>query len=439
MRGVNEHLFREKAISKMTSPDNLDRLMRVVRPKDWIPLATIGGLLAVGCAWAVAGNISTKIAGRGVLLGPRRVVSVQALGGGRLDVLNVRPGDAVKKGDLLARVDQSEVRRRTQDDRQLLLILEVHDKTKSASQDQQNSLQKQQDELERNFLKAQRQSLERSLADTQALSESLQRRYQSMQELRKAGLMAAIAPDVIQSEQAWRDNQAKILDYKARLDQIEAQAKQLETRFSTLQRENLEATTARQTQMTELRARIGQGELQVSRSGDVISDYSGRVVEVFSAAGQVLPAGGALLALETQDADGPLVGHLYFPVSEGRKIEPGMSIQITPENVERERFGGILGKVTAVSALPVTREGVLRTVGNAELVHEIMGDEGASVEVTAALDADPSMFSAYRWSSSRGPDIKISSGLTVQGRVTIEGRAPATYLIPLLREASGIY
>jgi HlyD family secretion protein len=115
-----------------------------------------------------------------------------------------------------------------------------------------------------------------------------------------------------------------------------------------------------------------------------------------------------------------------------------MSIQVTPDTIERERFGGILGKVTAVSPLPVTREGVLRTVGNAELVHEIMG-EGASVEVTAELDADPSTFSAYRWSSSRGPDIKISSGLTVQGRVTIESRAPATFLIPLLREASGIH
>src|SRR5262245_4687611 len=124
MRGANEHLFRAKALCRMSSPDNLDRLMRVVRPKDWIPLATLSGLLAVGCVWAAVGSVPTKVAGRGVLLRPRRVVSIQALGGGRLDAFNVRPGELVKKGDLLARMDQSELRRRIQDDRQLLLILE---------------------------------------------------------------------------------------------------------------------------------------------------------------------------------------------------------------------------------------------------------------------------------------------------------------------------
>jgi HlyD family secretion protein len=438
MHGANQHLFREKALARVSSPDNLDRLMRVVRAKDWIPLTVLTGLFAMGGVWTVLGNVPTKVFGRGVLLRPRRVVSVQALGGGRLEALNVRPGDAVKKGDLLGRVDQSEVRRRIQDDRQLLLILEVQHQTKSASQEQQTGLQEQQDQLERKFLQAQRQSLERSLADTQALTDTLKRRYDSMQELRKSGLVAEVAPEVIGSEQAWRENLAKILDYKARLEQTEGQAKQLETRFGSLARENLEATTARQNQMAELRARVAQAELQVAKSGDVVSGYSGRVAEVFASVGQVLPAGGALLSLEIQEAEAVLVGLVYFPVKDGKKVQVGMPIQVTPDTVERERFGGIRGKVIAVSPLPVTREGALSTIGNADLVREIM-TEGACLEVTVQLEPDPSTFSHYRWSSSRGPRLQMSSGLTVQGRVTIEGRAPATYLIPLLREASGIY
>src|SRR4029077_16911039 len=88
--------------------------------------------------------------------------------------------------------------------------------------------------------------------------------------------------------------------------------------------------------------------------------------------------------------------------------------------------------------LPVTREGALSTVGNADLVREIMG-EGAYLEVTAHLEKDPTTFSGYRWSASRGPHLKISSGLTVQARATVESRAPITYLLPLLREASGVY
>ncbi len=319
-----------------------------------------------------------------------------------------------------------------------MLIFEVQDQTKSASHEHQTQLQQQQDQLERNFLQAQRRSLERNLTDAQALTDSLTRRHKAMQELRKAGLIADVAPDLLASEQAWRENQAKILEYQAQLKQVEGQTKQLETRFSMLERENLDATTARQTQMAELKARIAQNELQLSRSGDVISTYSGKIVEVFASAGQVLPVGAALLSLEIQDGDRSLISLMYFPVRDGKKIQPGMSVLVTPDTVEMERYGGVLGKVTAVSALPVTREGVLRTFGNAELVHGIMGD-GAWLEVTAELEADPSASSAYRWSSSRGPDIKLSAGLTVQARVTIEKRTPATYLIPLLREGSGIY
>jgi HlyD family secretion protein len=115
-----------------------------------------------------------------------------------------------------------------------------------------------------------------------------------------------------------------------------------------------------------------------------------------------------------------------------------MRIQLTPDTVERERFGGIYGTVTSVSPTPVTREGAVATIGNADLVQSLMPD-GVYIEVRARLETDPSTPSGYKWSSSRGPDIRITSGLTLSSRVTVEGRAPVTYLLPVLREASGVY
>ena len=35
--------------------------------------------------------------------------------------------------------------------------------------------------------------------------------------------------------------------------------------------------------------------------------------------------------------------------------------------------------------------------------------------------------------------MKVTSGLTHATRVTIEERAPVTYLLPVLRELSGVY
>src|SRR6185503_4772341 len=171
------------------------------------------------------------------------------------------------------------------------------------------------------------------------------------------------------------------LDLKAKLEQIDGQAKQIETRLSTLVKENLEATTARENQRAELQARIAQNEIQLSKSGDIVSEYSGRVTEVFAATGQVIPAGGSVLSLEIEDPGAALVSLLYFPVSDGKKIQAGMPIQVIPTTVERQRFGGIVGNVVSVSPLPVTREGALSTVGNSDVLRDIMGD-GAYVEVT---------------------------------------------------------
>jgi HlyD family secretion protein len=86
----------------------------------------------------------------------------------------------------------------------------------------------------------------------------------------------------------------------------------------------------------------------------------------------------------------------------------------------------------------VTKEGATGTIGNADVVSSLM-PSGAYIEVRAELEMDPATKSGYRWSSSRGPDMKITSGLTHATRVTIEGRAPITYLLPILRELTGVY
>jgi HlyD family secretion protein len=106
--------------------------------------------------------------------------------------------------------------------------------------------------------------------------------------------------------------------------------------------------------------------------------------------------------------------------------------------VERSRFGGIVGKVISVSPLPVTKEGATSTVGNADVIQGLMGP-GAWVEVVAKLQDDSSTFTGYRWSSSRGPALKMSPGITTTAYVTVERRTPAGFVVPSLRDASGIY
>lgn len=436
-------LFRRQALARFASPDNLEQLMPVAGAKDWLLIVVAFSLLLLFGVWCLAGSVPTIATGRGIILRPSQMTQAQAIAAGRILTLRVHPGDHVKEGGLIATMDQSDIVKRIEENRRAMQNLEDQDLGKSASESSQLALQTEQDALERAGLETLRRSLEKSLADASGLRPILEAHAESNRKLVKEELLGAASKDIADGESALRDDDARIDDYTARLAQINGQLKQIETRAATLSRQILADSTARRNEIAQLRRSIELDSFQIVRDGNIRSQYSGRVAEVMAGAGQVVSAGAKLLTLETDDAGAGqsgagLISISYYPVRDGKQILPGMRIQVTPDTVERERFGGIVGTVTSVSPTPVTKEGAAGTIGNTEVVQSLMPD-GVFIEVRARLETDATTSSGYKWSSSKGPDIRITSGLTHSTRVTIEGRAPVTYLLPILRETSGVY
>jgi HlyD family secretion protein len=438
MANPDSKLFRAETLERLSSLDELEGLMPVARASDWLLIAVTGVLLGLLVLWSIVGRVPTIVTGRGVILRPRQVMEAQTMVAGRILSLRVHSSDRVREGDLIATIDQSDIMKRIQENRRNASVLEEQDRRKNAADQQQTALQTQQDGMERSGLETQRAALRKNLADAESLRPVLESHAEANRKLIKVGLLGFAAKDVADSESAVRDNNAKIADYTTRLGQIDAQLQQIETRGATLSRQILDQSLARRNDIEQVRRTIAIDEFQIRKDGSVRSQYSGRVVEVMAAAGQVMPAGGRLLTLEVEDAGVGLLSISYFPVRDGKRIHPGMRLQVTPDTVERERFGGILGTVSSVSPVPVTKDGATATIGNSEVVQNLMPG-GGYIEVRAQLEPDLSTASGYRWSSSRGPDMKVTAGLTHSTRVTIEGRAPVTYLLPILRELSGVY
>ena len=431
-------IFRQKALDRLSSPERLDQLMRVSSPRDWIALLALGIVTVAAVAWSIMGELPTSVTGRGVLVQPSQVVDFQTLGTGRLEALYIKPGANVKKGDILGRLDQTETRKRLEEDRILLADLQAQDRAKGTLQNQQTQLQEQQLVSQRSFLQMQQQSLEKSMQDALRLAPVLKKRFETLENLRKQGLLAEVSSDMVQAEQALLENEFKLTDLNARAQQIEGQLKQLDLDVNEVKRDTLENATARRNQIQELRSRIALNEIQLARNSDIISEHTGKILEVIASVGQVLPTAARIATVELDGPADTLVAVAYFPIRDGKKIQPGMPVQITPDTVERQRYGGIIGTVVSVSTLPVTKEGALALVGNAEVVQGLM-QGGPFISVTAELQRSPSTFSGFAWSSSSGPTLQMSAGLTGMVRATIEQRAPITYVLPFLRSLSGIY
>lgn len=167
----------------------------------------------------------------------------------------------------------------------------------------------------------------------------------------------------------------------------------------------------------------------------VSSPHSGRVVEITLDEGQFIREGTRFLTLEQLDAR--LEAIVYVPLAEGKRVRPGMGVEIAPSTVKPEEFGFMRGIVRDVSPFPVTVEGMTRVLGAADLARQF-SQSGQPYEVTVDLLPDPESYSGYRWSSP-GPDLSIESGTSCSGKIIVEQQRPISLVIPLVKRKLGLY
>jgi HlyD family secretion protein len=127
---------------------------------------------------------------------------------------------------------------------------------------------------------------------------------------------------------------------------------------------------------------------------------------------------------------------IYLSPEDGKTARPGMHARIEPATVRRDEYGAMIGRIISLSAYPATPEGMAATLHNAELVSRF-SHGGAPYAAVVQLEADPGAPSGYRWSSGRGPDLRITSGTLVHAEVVTRERRPLDLLLPLIRRVSG--
>lgn len=478
---VQNKLFRQESLERLASPERLDRLMRVVNPKSWIPLVTLGSVVAATAVWSVVGRIPVTVDGQGVLIYPSKVVPLQTRGSGQLTSLEISEGDLVQKGDVLAIVDQVDLRK------QLELAQAKLQQLRSQNSNAE-SIQSQRQTQDSQALEEKRLTLEERLQLTESLApvlkakglESIQRdrenqeqRLQNVRQLlptfkKRLAIRenlyeeGAISDDVLlEARQQYLDNIASeneaqsqlkqlevkeadaLKDYLASLNDIKdlkAQLQEINSQKAQTAQKDAETSTRRLQESQEVEREIARLKEQIANEGRIISQHTGRVLETVVTPGQVVEAGARIANIDTRNLSGKLIGITYFSVEDGKKIQPDMTIQITPQTVKRERFGGIVGNITKVSPFPISKEAAAKVIGNSEVVQGLVSDKEQGVmQVFATLHPDSNTFSGYQWSSSAGPNLKVSPGTTTTVRVKVEERAPVTFILPILRSISGIY
>ena len=93
-----------------------------------------------------------------------------------------------------------------------------------------------------------------------------------------------------------------------------------------------------------------------------------------------------------------------------------------------------------VRLLPVRDEAITKRLGVRSLLESVRSTKSDPlIEVSTTLQRDPNTHSGYDWGGGAGPKITLSAGTTTSVRVLVEERQPISYVIPILRDLTGIY
>ena len=431
-------LFRKAALDRLSSPEELDVVMKIVRPRTWIATSAIAMALLAVVVWSVIGTIPITVRAQGILIKTGGLFDIVAPASGPVAEFLVSEGDTVENGQLVARLEQPELQARLGGERQALEELVAQYEDLAVFTQTNLNLQTETLALQQEAFQLQQDTLEETITFSEQRLVALEEQLKNEETLLARGLITNRT--VLQTRQEYYLTSDAIEQARNELQRLVVSGKQ-----ATSEEHNL--TSQQEQQLESSRLVISQQERAILLleerlvyETEVKSPGPGRVLEVQAKRGDLVSIGRPMVSLQPpgQNTDG-LQAVIYVPPTDGKFVTPDMNVQLSPFAAPREEFGFLLGKVQYVSEFPSTQAGMLNTLGNTALVQTLMG-QGAPFAVYASLIVDdrPDNPSGFAWSSPRGQEIAVNSGTLCNVTITVSERRPLELVMPFFRTITGL-
>jgi len=413
-----KQIFRKVSLERLSSPEQLDLMVRITTPAGWLALLGLGLLLLAAIIWGVYGTIPTKVAGRGILIKSGGVLTVDAPTSGKITGIYVNVDDIVEKGQIIARIAQPDLLEKINETKARLLDLnkEFQSQTEASSEDTRLQLE---------YLKNEKLNFQSLIQQARQRLKWLREKLANNRELLEMGLITR--DKVIKIEQQIHETGNNIEKYRNQIRNLGIKKTSLKNRYR-------ESSIQFQNKIFQLQRKLHNMEANLEESSRVISPYSGRILEIATNGNKIVARGAEILTLELIGRDvRNIEAIIYVSPVDGKKIKAGMKAAISPANIKQEEYGFILGIVTRVAEFPATVQGMMRIVHNKNLVSSLSGG-AAPIEVRVTLIPSSKSFSGYKWSSKDGPPVKIHSGTLCFSSIVVRNQPPITLVMPLLKK-----
>jgi HlyD family secretion protein len=412
-------IFRQVSLERLSSPEQLDLVLRVTDPRTWIGLGAIFLLLVTAVIWGFKGSITTTSQGQGVIVRSGGVLNVVSVGSGVVLELKVRNGDRIKPNEVVARIAQPVMMERVRSLREALA---------QAIQEREHTLQRR-----LNSSKLQLEALQRQRSNTEVQIEELNEQARITTEEAAADEQLA-GKGLITKQQALATRQ-KLIGINDQIANLKAQIKQIDAQQFTTESAPQEDDTQMRDRIASSQRELTGVEKELSLAENVVSSYGGQVLELKTSPGTTVGAGEPILSIQPDVQNLELIA--YLPSAQAKDTKIGMEVQISPATIKREEYGFMEGEIEYVADYPATPAALMRNFAN-EILAKTLSATGAVTEVRAALKADTRTPSGYKWSTSWGPDLILSSGTICTVTVVTKRQRPIGLLFPYIKDKLGL-
>ena len=284
---MKEDLFRKNAIEHLSNPDDLHSAIQLTRAYDWVGIGVLIALTLFLLVWSILTKVPVTVAGQGIILDNTGVLEkvVTTSTSGRITRLMIHPGAKIKKGQIIAEIDQSALINQLKSSKEKLLDL----KKQLTRLEQLNKRERVAYEY---YEIQQRDELENYIA-------SLSQRLSVLDELEQG--TRVIREKQLASNKELFDIIIQISETENYLSQSKSQLHSLalnkESNFNNKEKEVLRVSY----EINNTQREINLLKHSISTSKYVKSAYSGIVSEIKIDKGEIVESGSPIVSLMAEE------------------------------------------------------------------------------------------------------------------------------------------
>lgn len=411
-------LFREAALDRLNSPEQLDQRIRLVPPAMRLMAIATALIIGAGLVWGIFGSIPTRTGGSGILLSDGKgSYAVEPAASGPVIELLVKRGDHVMAGAVIARIRQASLSAQLDGITKRLATMDENLERQQAAD--AAILVKHED-----ISKRQSAAIDQQITAAKTRTDRLAKVLLGYEDLKTKGLLTANS--LVSMQQEYDQTTLSIANANARKIEVEASLDQKREEIAERQRQAKVAIDVVKADVDRIKAELAIG-------ATVTAPVAGRVDEVRVGLGDVVAPGTVIATIGEVSPVPRFEVVTLFGGEMGKRVTTGMHVQVHPVTVRREEHGAMRGTIAEITESSVSEPEINAILRNPTLTRTLMG-KGAPIMARITLIEDKDTPSGFAWWIGKGPPFKVTRGTLIDVEVIVEERRPVELVVPALRK-----